>query len=102
LRLLLTGETLDARRAEAIGLVDLVADAGDLDAEVARLAEQLTAGAASSVRTIKRLVRAAEVGTLGQVLAAEGAAQLQALQGTEFRRRLEAFTTRRAARAEGA
>lgn len=102
LRLLLAGETLDAEHAHAIGLVDEVVEAGDLDAEVARLAERLTAGATSSVRTIKRLVRAAEVGVLEQVLAAEGAAQLQALQGAEFRRRLEAFAARAAARAEGA
>jgi hypothetical protein len=54
------------------------------------------------VRAIKRLVRAQEVGALEQVLATEGAAQLQALQGQEFRRRLAAFTARAAARAEGA
>jgi len=101
LRLLLAGDTIDARRAQVLGLVDEVAEAGELDAEVARLAVRLTAGAPSSVRTIKRLVRAAEVGVLEQVLAAEGAAQLQALQGSEFRRRLEAFTARQAARAEG-
>ena len=54
------------------------------------------------MRAIKRLVRAQEVGALEQVLATEGAAQLQALQGPEFRRRLEAFTAQAAARAEGA
>jgi hypothetical protein len=48
------------------------------------------------------LVRAQEIGALEQVLSTEGAAQLQALQGTEFRRRLEAFAARVAARAEGA
>jgi len=64
------------------------------------LADRLTAGAASSVRAIKRLVRAQELGALEQALAAEGAAQLEALQGGEFRRRLEAFAARLAARAE--
>ena len=65
-----------------------------IDAEVAALVQRLTAGATSSVRAIKRLVRAQEVGALEQVLSAEGAAQLQALQGPEFRRRLEAFAAR--------
>ncbi len=102
LRLLLAGETIDAARALAIGLVDEVADPGQLDAEVTTIAARLTAGATSSVRAIKRLVRAQEVGALEQVLATEGAAQLQALQGPEFRRRLEAFTVKAAARAEGA
>jgi enoyl-CoA hydratase/carnithine racemase len=102
LRLLLAGETIDAARALAIGLVDEVADPAHLDAEVTALAGRLTAGATASVRAIKRLVRAQEIGALEQVLATEGAAQLQALQGIEFRRRLEAFTARLAARAEGA
>ncbi len=101
LRLLLAGETIDAARAQAIGLVDEVVAGGDLDREVSALADRLTAGASSSVRAIKRLVRSQEVGALEQVLATEGAAQLQALQGAEFRRRLEAFAARLATRAEG-
>jgi 2-(1,2-epoxy-1,2-dihydrophenyl)acetyl-CoA isomerase len=102
LRLLLAGETIDAARAQAIGLVDEVVASVDLDGEVAAFADRLTAGATSSVRAIKRLVRSQEVGALEQVLATEGAAQLQALQGPEFRRRLEAFASRLAARAEEA
>jgi enoyl-CoA hydratase/carnithine racemase len=102
LRLLLAGETIDAARAGAIGLVDEVVDPAAIEAEIAKLATSLTAGATASVRAIKRLVRAQEVGALEQVLATEGAAQLQALQGQEFRGRLAAFTARAAARAEGA
>jgi enoyl-CoA hydratase/carnithine racemase len=101
LRLLLAGETIDAARAQAIGLVDEVVGTGAIDAEVAALAQRLTAGATSSVRAIKRLVRAQEIGALEQVLSTEGAAQVQALQGPEFRRRLEAFAARLATRAEG-
>jgi 2-(1,2-epoxy-1,2-dihydrophenyl)acetyl-CoA isomerase len=102
LRLLLAGDTIDAARASAIGLVDEVVDPAHVDAEVSALAAKLTAGATTSVRAIKRLVRAQEIGALEQVLATEGAAQLQALQGPEFRRRLAAFTARAAVRTEGA
>ena len=102
LRLLLAGETIDAARAQAIGLVDEVVDPAQVEAEVAAIATKLTAGATSSARAIKRLVRAQEVGALEQVLATEGAAQLQALQGPEFRRRLAAFAAKAAARTEGA
>jgi 2-(1,2-epoxy-1,2-dihydrophenyl)acetyl-CoA isomerase len=102
LRLLLAGESIDAARASAIGLVDEVVDPAQIEAEISTLAARLTDGATTSVRAIKRLVRAQEVGALEQVLAMEGAAQLQALQGQEFRRRLAAFTARAAARAEGA
>jgi enoyl-CoA hydratase/carnithine racemase len=101
LRLLLAGETIDAARAQAIGLVDEVVDRAALETEIDTLAGRLTAGASSSVRAIKRLVRAPEIGALEQVLSAEGAAQLHALQGPEFHRRLEAFAARLAARAEG-
>lgn len=102
LRLLLAGERIDAARAQAIGLVDEIVDDAAIEEEIAALAGRLTAGATSSVRAIKRLVRAQEVGALEQVLAAEGAAQLQALQGPEFRRRLDAFAARLAGRADDA
>jgi 2-(1,2-epoxy-1,2-dihydrophenyl)acetyl-CoA isomerase len=102
MRLLLAGETIDAARAQTIGLVDEVVATEQVDSEIEALAQRLTAGATSSVRAIKRLVRAQEIGALEQVLSTEGAAQLQALQGPEFRRRLEAFTARVAARTEGA
>jgi 2-(1,2-epoxy-1,2-dihydrophenyl)acetyl-CoA isomerase len=102
LRLLLAGESLDATRAHAIGLVDDVVDDAGLEQEVRRLTERLSANAPSSIRAIKRLVRAPEIGALEQALSTEGAAQVQALQGTEFRRRLESFAARQTARTEGA
>jgi len=94
LRLLMAGETVDAARAHAIGLVDEVIDDAGLDEGVQTMAEKILGGAPASVRAIKRLVRSGEAGALEQTLATEGAAQLQALQGPEFRRRLEAFLAR--------
>lgn len=102
LRFLMAGETFDAARARAIGLVDDVSPDDDLDADVRRLLEALGGAAPSSLRTIKRLVRGAELGALEQALSAEGAAQLQALRGTEFRERLLAFAARAAAPADRA
>jgi 2-(1,2-epoxy-1,2-dihydrophenyl)acetyl-CoA isomerase len=94
MRFLMAGETLDAARARGIGMVDDVFDEAALDQEVAHIMAGLASAAPASLRTIKRLVRAPELGALEQVLAAEGAAQVQALQGAEFRRRLEAFARR--------
>jgi enoyl-CoA hydratase/carnithine racemase len=74
--------------------VDDVFDDGALEQEVGRITAGLASAAPASLRTIKRLVRAPELGALEQVLAAEGAAQVPALQGPEFRRRLEAFSKR--------
>jgi 2-(1,2-epoxy-1,2-dihydrophenyl)acetyl-CoA isomerase len=94
LRFLMTGETVTAERACALGLVDEVKPDGELDAAVSSAAQAIAAAAPASVRAIKRLVRADELGALEQALASEGAAQIQALQSQEFRLRLEAFANR--------
>jgi 2-(1,2-epoxy-1,2-dihydrophenyl)acetyl-CoA isomerase len=102
LRLLMTNQTLDAATALSIGLVEEVIEDAALENGVSGIVGELLASADSSIRAIKRLCRAPEVGALEQALSTEGAAQLQALQAPEFLLRLEAFTVRASARAEGA
>jgi 2-(1,2-epoxy-1,2-dihydrophenyl)acetyl-CoA isomerase len=102
LRVLMTNQTLDASTALSVGLVEEVVDDASLEEGVTRIVGELLASADSSIRAIKRLCRAPEVGALEQALSTEGAAQLQALQGPDFLLRLEAFTVRASARAEGA
>ena len=102
LRVLMTNQTLDAPTALSIGLVEEVIDDATLDDGVRRIVAELLASADSSIRAIKRLCRAPEVGALEQALSTEGAAQLQALQGPDFLLRLEAFSVRASARSEGA
>jgi 2-(1,2-epoxy-1,2-dihydrophenyl)acetyl-CoA isomerase len=101
LRVLMTGQSIDAQAALSIGMVEEVFDDAELEVGVSRVSEALIAGAHSSVRAIKRLSRAQEVGALEQALSTEGAAQLQALQSAEFRTRLEAFTARTVAKRAG-
>ncbi len=102
MRMLMTSETVNAREALAIGLAEEVIEDDTLDAGVRRTVNTLLESAASSVRSIKRLTRAPEIGALEQALSTEGAAQLQALQGADFRIRLEAFTARLAGRGPAA
>jgi len=102
MRVLMTDQSIDAQAALSIGLVEEVIEDSELDAGVSRIVGALLSAADSSVRAIKRLSRAQEVGALEQALASEGAAQLQALQSPEFRSRLEAFTSRVTARRAGA
>jgi len=90
----MASETLDAERALGLGLVDEVVDDTALEAGIDAIVNKLVSAAPSSLRAIKRLVRTGEIGALEQTLATEGAAQLQALQGPEFRRRLERFLAR--------
>jgi 2-(1,2-epoxy-1,2-dihydrophenyl)acetyl-CoA isomerase len=102
LRVLMSNQTLDAATALSIGLVEEVIDDATLDDGVLRIVGEVLASADSSIRAIKRLCRAPEVGALEQALSTEGAAQLQALQGPDFLLRLEAFSVRASARSEGA
>ena len=96
LRLLIADQTVDAERALAMGLVDDLVEDGDTDIAARWLVEGISRSAPGSVRAIKRLCRAGELGALEQTLAAEGAAQIQALQSEEFRRRAAAFQARTA------
>jgi 2-(1,2-epoxy-1,2-dihydrophenyl)acetyl-CoA isomerase len=102
LRVLMTNQTLDAAGALSIGLVEEVIEDSALEDGVLRIVGELLASADSSIRAIKRLCRAPEVGALEQALSTEGAAQLQALQSPDFLLRMEAFTVRAGARSEGA
>jgi 2-(1,2-epoxy-1,2-dihydrophenyl)acetyl-CoA isomerase len=98
MRILMSGETLDAREAYSIGMVEEVIEDPVLESGVRRIVDSLLESAGSSIRSIKRLTRAPEIGALEQALSSEGAAQLQALQGSDFRGRLQAFTARMASR----
>jgi enoyl-CoA hydratase/carnithine racemase len=102
MRVLMTGETLDAMEALAIGMVEEVSEDSALDASVRRTVSALLESSGPSIRSIKRLTRAPEIGALEQALSTEGAAQLQALQSPEFRTRLEAFAARLASRGQPA
>lgn len=102
MRVLMTGETLDAMEALSIGMVEEVSEDSALDSAVRRTVNALLECSGSSIRSIKRLTRAPEVGALEQALSTEGAAQLQALQSAEFRMRLEAFAARLASRGQPA
>jgi methylglutaconyl-CoA hydratase len=54
--LFLTGETFDATRAVAIGLLDAAVPAGELDAETARYVELLRLGAPQALASTKALL----------------------------------------------
>ncbi len=93
-RFLATGETLDAAAAQRIGLVDQVLEEARLEARVAELVQGIASGAEPSVRAIKRLCREADIEGFDSALEREARAQVEALQGAEFRQRLQAFLAR--------
>src|ERR1044071_1476868 len=77
LELMLTGEPVTGRRAEALGLVNAAVPADALDAHVERIARLIASRSPSGEQTIKRLVyRGIEV-TLAEGLSLERAALQQ-------------------------
>src|SRR3954463_10326238 len=62
LRVLMTDQSLDAVSALSIGLVEDAIDDPELEAGVARIVGAIVAAAGPSIRAIKRLSRAQEVG----------------------------------------
>jgi enoyl-CoA hydratase/carnithine racemase len=57
MEMLLTGEFIDAEKAERIGLISRIVPAGELQAEAGRLAERIAANGPMAVRMTKELVQ---------------------------------------------
>jgi methylglutaconyl-CoA hydratase len=93
--LFLTGERFDARRAQAIGLVDHVVAEGELDAVVAERVEQLLLAAPEAQAAVKELLRAVAHQAPESVRdsTAETLARLRA--GDEGREGMSAFLEKR-------
>ena len=68
--LFLTGETFDARRAAAVGLLNATVPAAELDAEVARYTAMLTKGAPEALALTKQILGRAPAPTMAEDFAA--------------------------------
>jgi len=95
-RMMLLGEKLDARSARAIGLVDRVAEADGVDAEIAGLRQQLTKASPGAVRLTKALLsRLPSLDRSGQIaFAAETFAE--AVMSADGREGIASFFDKRA------
>ena len=96
LDLLLTGRTLDAAEAAAMGFVARLAPAGGLEAAVAALVAEVGAMSAAVTPLVKRAVRAAEGGGFARALAESERLYLEELAATgDMAEGLEAFLAKR-------
>lgn len=91
LSLLLAGETVDAERARAIGLVSNVVLHRDVEPAITALTGRLAAQSRGSLERIKALARHDDRLALEAQLELEGNAQLDALRSQDFRARLQEF-----------
>jgi enoyl-CoA hydratase len=69
--MMLTARTVEAEEARALGLVDVMVEAGDLDAAVEELTSAILANSAHTNRHTKRILRETEAMPLAQALAHE-------------------------------
>ena len=93
--LLLTGESIDARAAERIGLVTRVTARANLDEAVRSMAASIADQPPEALRQIRRVLDGAANGTLEEALAAELEAELACFATPEFQAGLRAFRDRR-------
>lgn len=94
--LLLTGETFDAERAVAVGLVNSAVPAGELDDEVARYAAMLVRGGPEALTLTKQLLRRSPEPTMAEDFAAMLELSAQRFASAEGQEGIRAFREKRA------
>jgi 2-(1,2-epoxy-1,2-dihydrophenyl)acetyl-CoA isomerase len=99
--LALTGDTIDAERAERIGFVNTVVPVDELDDEVGQLATKLASGPPIALSLTKRMLDNAATASLAQALETEVLAGLVNLETDDMREALTAFREKRPAVFEG-
>jgi len=91
---LLLGTRFDAAEALSIGLVNRVLPSAELEAEVSRVAEQLSRAAPLAVRAIKRAVRDGLSSSFESALERERTGQLALLRSEDAAEGVQAFLNR--------
>ena len=97
-RLAFTGEVIDGTEAHRIGLVDLLAGEGELEATVGDLARRLATGATTAIGLIKEGFRHSMLRDLRAEIEGASALQAEALRTVDHSEALLAIREKRAAR----
>ncbi len=93
--LFLTGETFDAQRAVAVGLVNSAVPADELGAEVARYTGMLSRGGPEALALTKRLLHRSPEPTMAEDFAAMLELSAQRFTSAEGQEGIRAFTEKR-------
>lgn len=97
-RLMLTAAVLDAEEARALGLVDRIVPADELDTAVARAAAQFAAGSQGAIARTKALLAQAMETPLADQLVAERDGIVASVGDSDFAEAVNAFLEKRKAR----
>ncbi len=93
--LLMTGGTVDAKRAAEIGMINRVVATADLLDEAGKLAAQLAAGPTGSIGRVKRMMNATFSNDLRSQLDLEAECQLESGKAADFQEGVAAFFDKR-------
>jgi len=99
--LFMTGETLTAERALAIGMINRVVPADDLAVAAAKFAEKLALAPTGSIGRIKRMLNASFSNDLTAQLALEHECQIESGRSEDFKEGVSAFFEKRLPRFTG-
>lgn len=91
----MTGGTLDAARAEKIGMINAVVPATELMESASKLAATLAAGPTASYARIKRMLNASYSNDLRSQLELEAECQLESGRASDFKEGVTAFFEKR-------
>jgi enoyl-CoA hydratase/carnithine racemase len=95
MEILMTGDFVDAAKAERIGLYNRVVPTADLSAEALRWAEKLARGPSFALEITKKMVQREAAMDLESAMAAEVEIQAACMQSPNFRESYDAFVEKR-------
>jgi 2-(1,2-epoxy-1,2-dihydrophenyl)acetyl-CoA isomerase len=93
--LLMTGDAVSAERAAAIGMINRVVPAAELQAEAAAMAAKLAVGPTAAIGRVKQMLNASFSNDLTAQLALEHRCQIESGRSADFKEGVTAFFEKR-------